>query len=229
MEFLEKVVRAIRLGYPVMIYDDDNREAEVDLVYPAWAADPDVIYTLRVEAGGLICYVTESRVTSILGLPWGDEILMNYGKLALLASKRLRYGDRPAFTIWVNHINVRTGISDEDRSLTIRRLDDIVKLIHEGRIEEAKSIFYSEFQAPGHVPILAARDLRVRRGHTEISIALFKIAGLRPSLVLAEMLSRGKSMSLEEAKTIASSRSIPLVLGSDIIKWCMSSEVCWSS
>ncbi len=229
MPQLREVIEALQSGLPILVFDDYSREAEVDLVYPAWAVGPDEIYDLRVNAGGLICYATDYKVTSALGIPWGDELLASYNSyLKLLASRRLSYGDRPAFTIWVNHVNVRTGVSDSDRSLTVRKLDEVVKLYYTGRVEEAREMFYREFQAPGHIPILAARSLNERRGHTELSIALTRIAGLRPSIVLAEVLVRGRSASLDEARDIARSRGIPLVTGRDVIRWCLESEVCRS-
>ncbi len=227
---LREVIEVFQSGLPILVFDDSGREAEVDLVYPAWAVGPDEVYDLRVNAGGLICYATDSSITIALSIPWGDELLASYNSLLkLLASRRLRYGDRPAFTIWVNHVSVRTGISDSDRSITVRKLDEVVKLYYEGRVEDSRKMFYSEFQAPGHVPILAARSLKERRGHTELSIALTRLAGLRPSVVLAEVLVRGRSVSLEEARDIARMRRIPLVTGNDVVRWCFESELCRGS
>ncbi len=224
---LEEAVESLKAGNPVMIYDDDDREAEVDLVYYAPTVTSDAIYTLRTLAGGLICFVTDSSITRSLGLPWGDELISMHPNLRPLASRRLGYGDRPAFTIWVNHISVKTGIRDTDRSTTIRKLDEIVGLVLEGRVEDARRIFYNEFQAPGHVPILASRSLSERRGHTELSIALSRIAGLRPSMVIAEMLDRGTALSVDKAYRIGRERGWPLVKGAEIIEACR--EVCGGS
>ncbi len=225
---LKEAVEALRRGDPVLIYDGDERESEVDLVYHASKADADAIYTLRTVAGGLICYVTLSEVTRELGIPWGDELLSLIPSLKPLTEKRLSYGDRTAFTIWVNHANSKTGIRDSDRSLTVRRLDHVTRLVLEGRVEEAKRVFYSEFQAPGHVPILASRGLDERRGHTELSTSLALLAGLRPSLVLAEMLDRGDALSLEKARRIGEEHGWPLVEGWEIVEVCRSEEVCRS-
>lgn len=225
MSALDKAIEALREGRPVLIYDDDKREGETDLVYPAWAADAEAIYTLRAEAGGLICFATSGLITRAIGIPWGDELLSST-QLAPLARRRLRYGDRPAFTIWVNHVGVKTGIRDEDRSLTIRRLDEVVRLVYSGSIEEGKLLFLSEFQSPGHVPILAGRGLKERRGHTELTVALFTLARLRPSAALAEMLSRGGVLSREEAERWGEKRGIPFVLGREIVERCESDEMC---
>ncbi len=226
---LEEAIDALKSGSPIMVYDDDSREGEVDLVYYAPAVDEDAIYTLRTMAGGLICYTTSSSVTRQLGIPWGDELLSKWPGLERLARKRLSYGDRPAFTIWVNYKGVKTGISDRDRSLTIRMLDKVVELAVEGRAGEAREMFYREFQAPGHIPILAARGLSQRRGHTELTVSLALLAGLRPSLVIAEMLDKGVSLSIGKAELISRETGWPLVYGREVVEVCRGEEVCWGS
>ena len=215
---IENAVEALKRGEPIMIYDSRERESEVDLVFPAWAVDEDAVYTLRTRAGGLICFVTDSSITRALGIPWGDELLLKHPPLDMLARKRLSYGDRPAFTIWVNYIGVKTGISDHDRSTTIRMLDKVVYMyLSEGR-DSAFSFFYENFQAPGHVPILAARSMDERRGHTELAIAMARLAGLRPSMVIAEMLDRGHSLSYSKAEEISMKTGWPLISGDDIVE-----------
>lgn len=228
MDSLEKAAESLRDGSPVMIFDSESRESEIDLVYPAWAVGPREIYLLRSLAGGLICYATTWRLASMLGLAWGDELISARRELRELAKKRPRYGDRTAFTVWVNHVNVKTGIRDEDRSLTIRELDRVVELLLKGRVEEARDKFMREFLAPGHVPILAARSIEERRGHTELAITLAKLARVRPSLVFAEMLSEGGALTINEARELSSRYGFPLVLGDEIVRRCMSVEVCRS-
>lgn len=228
MATLREVGEALASGLPVVVYDFDDREGEADLVYPAWTVGVDEVYDLRVNAGGLICYVMEGAVARALGIPWAYELIESWASIAALASKTLRYGDKPAFTIWVNHASVKTGISDADRSVTIRGLDEVSRLFYSGRVEEARAKLYSEFIAPGHVPILASKSLRERRGHTELAVSLFKMLELRPSIAFAEILVKGRSASLEEAREFARKRGIPLVRGSEILEWCERSEVCRS-
>ena len=213
---LEEAIRGLRRGLPVLIFDDEKRESEVDMVFHASFATADTIYTLRTLAGGLICFATEGRVALELGIPWGDELIAMVEGLKPLAAKVPRYGDRTAFTIWVNHVSVKTGISDNDRSRTVLELDKVVSLVVEGHLEKALEKFRSEFQAPGHVPILATRGPK-RRGHTELSIALARAAGMTPSIVLAEMLDKGQSLPLDKAVKMAEERGWPLVRGSDIL------------
>ncbi len=225
---IDKAIEALKSGGPVMIFDSREREGEVDLVYPAWAVTWREIKDLRVTAGGLICFATLYSLLRPMGVRWASEIISMVPELRPLASKRPSYGDPPAFTIWVNHVSVRTGISDEDRARTVRALDRVVEAAANGRVEEASRMFREEFMSPGHVPILASRGLRNRRGHTELAVSLALLAGLRPSIVLAEMLGDRWSLGLDEARRIAEKRGIPLVTGDEIVEVCYGSEVCGS-
>lgn len=211
-------MEALRSGRPVMIYDSSDREGEVDLVFHASQINHRKIAVLRREAGGLICFATSNRVRRALGIPFMNEFLGQHPQLGRLATRRLGYGDPPAFTLWVNHVDSVTGIRDRDRALTARRLYDVVVLVERGEEEEARRIFYDEFTAPGHLPILASRGLERRRGHTELAIALAGLAGMPPAVVFAEMLVDGGVLSVEEARRISHEHSIPLVSGKEIIE-----------
>ncbi len=225
---VDGALEALRSGRPVFIYDSASRESEVDLVYHASSVGPDAIYSLRTRAGGLICFATRWSIARSLGLVWGDELISTVPELRPLAMRRLGYGDRPAFTIWVNHMSVRTGISDEDRSKTVRELFDVVRMHVRGDVEGARRKFLDEFQAPGHVPVLASRGLKQRRGHTELSIALASLAGLEPAVVFAEMLDYGTSLNLDKAVELSKSWGVALVSGDEILEACRGHEVCWS-
>ena len=195
-------------GAPLMIYDSEERESEVDLVYYAPSVTPSSIYTLRTLAGGLICFAMPLELGKKLGLTFITEIIKE--KFPELV-KKPRYGDWAAFSIWVNHVSVRTGISDEDRALTVRKLVEVAEAGDKER-------FTKEFMSPGHLPILLARKLKDRRGHTELSVRLMESLGLKPFAVFAEMLDFGKSMELNKAREIAKSLGIPLLRGDDIIR-----------
>jgi 3,4-dihydroxy 2-butanone 4-phosphate synthase len=229
MRVLEDAIDALRRGGPVMIYDSSKREREVDMVYHASKVGPDEVYMLRTRAGGLICYATTTKVVEVLGLRFLDEALMSLGEpYKALASKMPSYGDRPAFVLWVNHVGARTGITDEDRAVTIRGLHEVTKMVLDGEVEKARRTFIENFQSPGHVPLLAARSLEVRRGHTELSIALAKLARLEPSVVFAEMLTRGGRLSWEDAKSLSERMGWPLLEGKVIVEACRDDPLCWS-
>ena len=219
MEFdsIEAAIAALRKGLPVLIFDSEKRENEIDLVYHASRVDSDVIYELRVAAGGLICYAMPLAIGRKLGLKLATEYFSCFEELRPLTTRRLGYGDEPAFSIWVNHKDVRTGISDSDRALTIRELHKVVVMVMKSEEIEAKRYFQENFVVPGHIPILLGRRISLRRGHTELSLHLAALAGLEPSIVLAEMLSRGRSATLEEAHRYAKERGYPLISSEQIV------------
>jgi len=78
--------------------------------------------------------------------------------------------------------------------------------------------------APGHVPILVERGLEKRRGHTELALALARLAGVPPSMALAEMLARGRQLSVDEALRVSREYGYPLVEGSEVIEAWRSSR-----
>ncbi|MFP3230714.1 MAG: 3,4-dihydroxy-2-butanone-4-phosphate synthase [Caldisphaera sp.] len=225
---IEEAIESWKAGNPILLYDSSNRESEIDMVYHASNVNPDAIYKLRNEAGGLICFATSWEIARGLGLVWGDELIAKIPSLKPLTEKLLFYKDRPAFTIWVNHINVRTGISDNDRALTMNELYKIVKLYIERRKEDAVKKFIEEFQAPGHVPLLAARDLKERKGHTELSIALSLLAKMEPATAFAEMLDFGISLSLEKAEKYARKMGYVLISGKEVLEACEGEKMCRS-
>ncbi len=214
---LEKARELLRIGKPVFIYDSESRESEADMVFFAGTVNTYSLTVSRKFAGGLTCYVTSMEVGSLLGLRYLEEIfhLLGYRELT---RKRLSYGDPPNFSLWVNHVGVKTGIRDSDKAKTIRELDDVVKLItEEKKIQLAVRKFYSEFVTPGHLPILLGRSLNVRRGHTELSLALAELSGLRPSLIITEVLNDGDAATYSEVKKLAEKFSTVVIRGDEII------------
>jgi len=214
----ERVKAELLSGRPVLIYDFAGREEEVDMVFYAGSIDYRSIYILRREAGGLICHAISGEAAALLGLPYLSDLLSSVPDFSQLSKKRLRYGDAPPYSLYINHVSVRTGISDRDRATTIRRFHEVVGLALAGRVGEARKIFYSEFISPGHVPILISRGLDRRRGHTELSIAIAAKLGLEPSMVIAEMLDEGDSMSIERAERYALEKGYILLKGEEILR-----------
>ncbi len=212
----ENLRNTLLSGLPVMVYDFDGREEEVDMVFYAGSVTWKSVYTLRKEAGGLICYVTGKEEGTKLGLGLITDELRNYQKYSKLV-KRPVYGDEPAFAMWVNHMSTRTGISDEDRAKTILELHKTVELIRKDEAS-AREKFFNEFMAPGHVPVLLSRGLEKRRGHTELTSSLMEYLGLEKSVVIAEMLDERYSMKREKAENFAKSNGIPFITGKEILE-----------
>ncbi|MEM4691105.1 MAG: 3,4-dihydroxy-2-butanone-4-phosphate synthase [Desulfurococcaceae archaeon] len=204
-------------GKPLLVFDSMERESEVDMVFYAEKIDASKISFLRRNAGGLICFATGSLVREALGINYIQDMLINNPSIKELVSKKPRYGDQPAFSIWVNHINTYTGITDRDRALTLRNLYEVVSLVYKGYFREARDKFMKEFYAPGHVPILISRGLNNRRGHTELVTALALISGLTPAMVISEMLGEDSSLPYEDAKKFAQKNNLLFLEGVDIV------------
>ncbi len=214
---LIKAYEALGKGLPVFIHDSSSREDEVDMVFYAPLITPGKIALMRKEGGGLICYAMPLSVGQVLGLRYMDEILREVG-YSELATRRLGYGDPPNFSLWVNHKDVVTGIRDVDRAKTIKELDSLVEAVLQGRAEEARSKFIKEFVAPGHVPVLLGRGLSVRKGHTELSLALAEMGNLRPSVVIVEMLDEGGAADINRVSKLAEHVGGVVIEGADIIE-----------
>jgi 3,4-dihydroxy 2-butanone 4-phosphate synthase len=224
---IDAAVTAFNAGKPVLIHDAADREGEVDLVYPAAAVTPEDVARLRNDAGGLICVALTDQVCETWELPFAQESLDH----PLSEFDKLGYDDRPSFSVTVNHRDTFTGITDEDRALTISELGAAAgEVIGERRIageaasgaiaSDAES-FATRFRAPGHVHILRAAPnlLEDREGHTELGLALADAAEIEPAVVVCEMLDddSGGPMSPAAARQYADRHSIPYVEGSELI------------
>lgn len=211
MDILKKALADLRKGKPVIIYDADEREGEADLVFHASFATPEKIERLRKDAGGLICVATDLSVAKNLSLPFfADFVCAENSPLREMKCTKTAYGDKPAFSISINHKNVYTGITDKDRAGTIRKF---VELVEKGC---SKKEFVKDFYTPGHVFLLIGRGIENRRGHTELSLELARLGGLSPAMVLCEMLDTGKALSEENAMKYAKRNDLVFLEGREI-------------
>jgi 3,4-dihydroxy 2-butanone 4-phosphate synthase len=206
----EAAIQAFRRGGLVMLYDGDDREAEVDFIIRADAVTPQLVRWLRKNAGGLLCFATTREIGEALGLTFLSDM---YRKLGFLT--KAPYGDEPAFIGYVNHVKTRTGVRDVDKALTVRELARVVELALRD-VETAREEFRRNFYMPGHVAVLGAR-IGTRWGHTELSLILAKAAGVPPAVVIIEALGDHlEAMPLEEAEKLAESLGIPIVTSKEI-------------
>jgi len=210
---IEKAAESLRSGKMVVIYDGDDREGEADLCVHAKYAKPRAIEILRRDAGGLICLALEEKVAKGLGLPFYTDILRESKRpVAKMECTKTAYGDKPAFSIQVNHKKVYTGITDNDRSLTIRKISELVE---SGR-ERMRSRFISDFYSPGHVFLLIGRGIGRRRGHTELTLELAKRSGMDGTMVLCEMLGSGTALKKSKAKEYATKNKLAFLEGKEL-------------
>ena len=115
---VEAALAAFRAGEPVLIHDAADREGETDLVYPASAVTPDAVARMRNDAGGLICTAVSDGVADAFDLPFLQDVIDH----PVAADHDLDYDERSSFSLTVNHRDTFTGITDEDRALTITEL-----------------------------------------------------------------------------------------------------------
>jgi 3,4-dihydroxy 2-butanone 4-phosphate synthase len=198
-----------------MIHDDKSRENEVDLVIAAQYVRPRDISQLRNMAGGMICLAISNDIARKLGLTYMHEILDKISTKDSTLSKMILgnapYGDRPSFSISINHIDTYTGITDLDRALTVNEMSKICGQIDNG----GKDQFVRYFRTPGHVPLLieARGLLKERLGHTELAVNSMKLANLIPSAVICEMLDSTtfRALTLDKALEISRTHKIPVL------------------
>ncbi|HVL48666.1 MAG TPA: 3,4-dihydroxy-2-butanone-4-phosphate synthase [Candidatus Thermoplasmatota archaeon] len=206
----------------VLVYDADGREEEVDLFVAAERATPAAVETLRRDAGGLVFLAVDAGVGARLGLPFLHDLFRDaaakHPVLAKLIPNDLRYDTRSSFSLTINHRGTFTGITDNDRSLTITEFGRLAARAPALAPEEAQAAFGAAFRAPGHVHLCvgAPRPFVDRSGHTEIAVALARVAGVTPVLAGAEMLDRGVALSRSKAEAWARAHDTVVVTGEEI-------------
>ena len=209
MGVIEDAVSDLKKGKMIIVYDGDEREGEADMMISARFAGPKEIERMRKDAGGLVCAAIGMDAARKLGLPFFTDLLESSAStLRAISCKKTAYGDKPAFSLPINHCQVFTGITDNDRSLTMKKLDEVVR----GRIGD----FAKEFYSPGHVFLLIGRGIENRRGHTELSLELSRRASMDGAMVLCEMLGSGKALTKKEAAAYAKKNGLVFLEGREI-------------
>ncbi|MDI6902963.1 MAG: 3,4-dihydroxy-2-butanone-4-phosphate synthase [Methanocellales archaeon] len=215
-----RATESIKKGNMVLIYDSDDREGETDIIMPAHAVTPKHVALMRRDAGGLICVAIHPLAAQRLGLPFMSDLLKHANELAEVVEKPgdIPYDISSSFSLWVNHRNTFTGITDIDRALTINEISKAVQ----SSLNGAPVDFGKEFRSPGHVPLLRAAGnlLNERKGQTELSIALAELANITPAMVMCEMLDEntGKALSKRDAKLYAKNHDLVFLEGSEIVE-----------
>lgn len=221
---LKKAIEDLRKGRFTLLFDDEKREAETDLVIASEFVTPEAVRIMRQDGGGLICVTVDQRISERLGLPFLTDIYQRsngyFPVLKCLVPDDIPYDTKSAFSLTVNHRRTFTGITDRDRALTISEFAKLCRKVDDLSPEEARNIFGMNFRSPGHVHLLNATDISNRRGHTELSTALLIMAGLAPSAAICEMMngSDGNAMSRKEAMEYARRNNLAFLEGKEVIK-----------
>ena len=220
---IERAIRAIKNGNPILIYDGEGREEETDIVVGSQFITYKKIRFMRREGGGLICTTLPNPIAKKIGLPYLHELFKNSNyEIFRYLSPDVKYDTIPSFSITINHVDNYTGIPDRERAKTIKEFAEFIKNIK--NYENPQKEFGKKFISPGHVHLLISSGIERRRGHTELSTSLMLMAGLVPSATIVEMLSEdGYSLSKEDARKFAEERKLTFLEGEEIVdawlKW----------
>lgn len=193
---IEEAIRKYRAGEMLILVDDENRENEGDLVIAAEHATPDAINFMITHGRGLVCMpITEDRARALGLTPMCPENTALHGT---------------HFTVSVDaKEGISTGISAHDRAHTIRLLTD----------EATRPV---DLALPGHIFPLISRDGGVlrRAGHTEATVDLARLAGLKPAAVLCEILNDDGTMArVPHLEVFAENHDLSIVNIADLIAY----------
>lgn len=176
---IEEALEDLRAGKIILVTDDENRENEGDMICAAEFATTENINFMASKARGLICMPMNKDMTQKLGL--GQMVEHNTDNHAT------------AFTVSIDHVNTTTGISAAERSITAIQCVD----------ENAKP---EDFRRPGHMFPLLAKENGVleRNGHTEATVDLMRLAGLKACGLCCEIMAEdGYMMQTKELQNLA--------------------------
>jgi 3,4-dihydroxy 2-butanone 4-phosphate synthase len=180
---------------------------------------------MRKDGGGLIFLMISNPVAKKLQLPFLSEMFSSIGTqfpvLKELVPNDIPYDTKSSFSLYINHRKTFTGITDNDRSLTMKKFAELADSTKKVGSETARKKFGKEFRSPGHVPICIASEKLVteRKGHTELVISLLQMAGLTPVGSGCEMMGEhGKALPKEDAKRYAKKNNLVFLEGAEIVQ-----------
>ena len=184
-ENVKKAIKALQEGKIILVTDDEDRENEGDLICSAESATTENVNFIATYAKGLIC------------TPMSREIAQKLMFDPMVANNTDNH--ETAFTVSVDYKDTTTGISAEERGLTARMC-------------VAEDVRPADFRRPGHMIPLIAKDGGVleRNGHTEATVDLMRLAGLKPCGLCCEIMREdGTMMRAEELHAFAKEHKLP--------------------
>ena len=187
MGTVEEALQALKDGKIILTIDDPDRENEGDLICAAQFATTENVNMMASKAKGLIC------------MPMSHKYIEKLGLSQMVAHNTDNHCT--AFTESIDHITTTTGISAEERGITARACVD----------ENARP---ADFRRPGHMFPLEARKGGVleRNGHTEATVDLCRLAGLKEVGLCCEIMAdNGKMMRTSELKQFAEENGLVMI------------------
>jgi 3,4-dihydroxy 2-butanone 4-phosphate synthase/GTP cyclohydrolase II len=197
---IQEAIEFLRKGKLIVVADDDDREAEGDLVGVANLVSPESVNFMVTFARGLICTPVSKQIADRLKLR------------EMVKENTDSFGT--AFTVSVDHQETSTGISAYDRAKTIEIL--------------AKNESVSEeFHRPGHIFPLIGKEGGVleRRGHTEAAIDLAKLTNQSEVAYICEILNEDGTMARRpQLKQFAQKHKLPFITVEELVTYLNAEE-----
>ena len=193
---VEAALAALRAGLGVLVVDDEDRENEGDLIFAAESMTTAQMALMIRACSGIVCLCLTTERTRQLALPMMVETNSSQFQTAFTVTIEAAQG-------------VTTGVSAQDRLTTIRA----------AIADQAQP---QDLHRPGHVFPLRARDggVLTRRGHTEATVDLMRLAGLKPYGVLCELTNEDGSMSrLPEVVAFAQQHRMQVLSIEDLVAY----------
>ena len=195
---IEQAIEDIKNGKIIMVVDDEDRENEGDLIMAAQFTTTETMNFIATYAKGLICLPADESFMTKLDLP------------QMVANNTDNHAT--AFTVSIDHIDTTTGISAEERAYTVRKFTE----------DNAKP---EDFRRPGHMfPLLAKKNgVLERNGHTEATVDLMKLAGLKPAGICCEIMKDDGTMArLPDLIEFKEKHNLTLISIADLIEYIKS-------
>lgn len=197
---IDEALKALRDGKCILVTDDPDRENEGDLICAAQFATTENVNLMASAAKGLICMPMSKEICDKLCLP------------QMVATNSDNH--QTAFTISIDHVATTTGISAVERSMTAMAVvsDDVRP---------------SDFRRPGHMFPLQAREggVLVRSGHTEATVDLCRLAGLKECGLCCEIMREdGTMMRTPELIEFAKEKGLVMITIADLISYRRQNE-----
>ncbi len=184
---IEEALEELRQGRIILVTDDENRENEGDFICAAQFATTENINFMATYGKGLICMPMSETFVQKLQIP--QMVTQNTDN------------HETAFTVSIDHVSTTTGISAAERSITA------MKCVEEDARPE-------DFRRPGHMfPLLARKNgVLERNGHTEATVDLCRLAGLKECGLCCEIMKEdGTMMRTPELIVLAKAKNLKFI------------------
>ncbi|SEV92915.1 3,4-dihydroxy 2-butanone 4-phosphate synthase / GTP cyclohydrolase II [[Clostridium] fimetarium] len=192
---VEEALKDLNQGKIILVTDDEDRENEGDFICAAEFATTQNVNFMATYGKGLIC------------MPMGNELVTKLQIPQMVTQNTDNH--QTAFTVSIDHIDTTTGVSAEERSITARKCV----------ADEARP---QDFRRPGHMfPLLAQKNgVLERNGHTEATVDLMRLAGLKECGLCCEIMKDdGTMMRMPELMELAKKFDLKFITIKELQKY----------